>query len=193
MWNVHYRRSVLTSHRGRAWHLVWVDKVIPGLRWDIGVNSSSLICIELTHFVHTGLEGSFTRRRHHIILLLEWIIRVILRVLLNFMRNYNFIDSIVGWSTWCLGLMPWIDILMHLVMNMIDILNVLLMIIWTIKVNIAVRNLMGRMRWWLIELTTSMAVGLTRFMIKVRHLIIWRLAWFFDINFYWVVRSFGII
>lgn len=191
MRNVHYWRSVLASQCSCAWDLVWVDKVVSWLGWDVGINSSCIVGIKLTHLVHTSLKWSFTWRGHLVARLLERIIRVILLVLLYLMRNYDFVSAVVLlWNTSCMSLVCWVDILLNLVMDMIDVLNVLLMIKWAVKVYEALWNCL--LRSWLLIMTTS-TVGLTSFMIEVRHMAVFRLVWFFDRYFTWVVWSLRII
>ena len=95
-------------------------------------------------------------------------------VLLYLMRNYDFVSAVVLlWNTSCMSLVCWVDILLNLVMDMIDVLNVLLMIKWAVKVYEALWNCL--LRSWLLIMTTS-TVGLTSFMIEVRHMAVFRLV-----------------
>jgi len=117
-------------------------------------------------------------------------------------RDDNFVHAVGLGNSRCVSLVRWNDILLNIVMDVIDVLNVLLMIIWAVEVDEAVWML-NTLRvvslyvlavWWLrLLVATAMAVGLTRIVIVVlgivivvRHLVVLRLARFLNGCFIWV-------
>ena len=117
-------------------------------------------------------------------------------VLLYLVRDDNFVHAVGLGNSRCVSLVRWNDILLNIVMDVIDVLNVLLMIIWAVEVDEAVWML-NTLRvvslyvlavWWLrLLVATAMAVGLTRIVIVVlgivivvRHLVVLRLARFLN-------------
>lgn len=123
-------------------------------------------------------------------------------VLLYLVRDDNFVHAVGLGNSRCVSLVRWNDILLNIVMDVIDVLNVLLMIIWAVEVDEAVWML-NTLRvvslyvlavWWLrLLVATAMAVGLTRIVIVVlgivivvRHLVVLRLARFLNGCFIWV-------
>lgn len=115
------------------------------------------------------------------------------------MRDDNFVHAVGLGNSRCVSLVRWNDILLNIVMNVIDVLNVLLMIIWAVEVDEAVWNalcmsvvmlvsLYVLALWWLrLLVATAMAVGPTRMVIVVlgivivvRHLAVLRLARFLN-------------
>ena len=118
-------------------------------------------------------------------------------VLLYLVRDDNFVHAVGLGSSRCVSLVRWNDILLNIVMNVIDVLNVLLMIIWAVEVDEAVWNALCVVMvvslyvlalWWLrLLVATAMAVGPTRMVIVVlgivivvRHLVVLRLARFLN-------------
>lgn len=117
-------------------------------------------------------------------------------VLLYLVRDDNFVHAVGLGNSRCVSLVCWNDILLNIVMDVIDVLNVLLMIIWAVEVDEAVWML-NTLRlvslyvlavWWLrLLVATAMAVGLARIVIVVlgivivvRHLVVLRLARFLN-------------
>ena len=116
-------------------------------------------------------------------------------VLLYLVRDDNFVHAVGLGNRRCVSLVCWNDILLNIVMDVIDVLNVLLMIIWAVEVDEAVWlntlrlvSLHVLALWGLrLLVATAMAVGLTRIVsvvlgivIVVRHLVVLRLARFLN-------------
>ena len=115
-------------------------------------------------------------------------------VLLYLVRDDNFVHAVGLGNRRCVSLVCWNDILLNIVMDVIDVLNVLLMIIWAVEVDEAVWMALWVVMlhvlalWWLrLLVATAMAVGLTRIVsvvlgivIIVRHLVVLRLARFLN-------------
>lgn len=89
-------------------------------------------------------------------------------VLLDLVRDDDFVHAGVLGNSSCMSVVCWVYILLNVVMDVVDVLNVLLMIVWAVEVDEAVWNAL----WWLrLLIVTAMAVGLTRIVIQVWHLV----------------------
>ena len=66
-----------------------------------------------------------------------------------------------------MGLICWVNIVLNIVVDMVDVLDVLLVVVWAVEVHEAVWDAL----WWLL-VVTAVAVGLTRVVVEVRHRIV---------------------